>query len=100
MITRSAGHLQVSGEVTMATVSALYGQSLFSADDKKLGDNLLIDLGKLEKVDSSAVSLMLAWTREARRNQIALSFVNVPNNLMSLARLYGVAELLTLAAAE
>ena len=101
MITRKDDSLQVTGNVTIATVSALLSESLkLQAESGPNGGKLLIDFAGLEKVDSSAVSLMLVWLREAQRNKVILSFINVPDNLMSLAKLYGVAELLTLSAAE
>ena len=101
MITRTGDRLQVaglqvSGDVTMATVSALLNQGL----KPRANSEMVIDFARLEKVDSSAVSLMLVWVREAQRNKVILSFINVPDNLMSLAKLYGVAELLTLSTAE
>ena len=86
----------MSGDVTMATVSALLNQGL----KLRANGEMVIDFARLEKVDSSAVSLMLVWLREAQRNKVILSFINVPGNLMSLAKLYGVAELLTLSTAE
>ena len=101
MITRTGdglqvAGLQVSGDVTMATVSALLNQGL----KPQANSNMVIDFARLEKVDSSAVSLMLVWLREAQRNKVSLRFIHVPYNLMSLAKLYGVAELLTLSTAE
>ena len=39
---------------------------------------------------------MLCWLREAERGNITLCFSNIPENLMSLARLYGVADMLPL----
>mgnify|MGYP000622031839 CR=1 FL=1 len=85
--------MQVNGNLTMDTVSALFKERL----KPEHGGNLEIDFSGLEKVDSSAVSLMLVWTREARRSRIDMRFVNVPDNVVSLAKLYGVADLLTLA---
>jgi len=96
VITRTGDRLQVSGNVTMTTVSALFNEGL----KPEAGSNMVIDLAQLEKVDSSAVSMMLVWLREAQRNKVTLHFSNVPGNLMSLAKLYGVAELLPLSAAE
>ena len=53
-------------------------------------DGLVVDLSQLEEVDSSAVSLVLEWLREAQRNQRKLRFTKLPDNLKSLATLYGV----------
>ena len=88
--------MQVSGNVTIKTVSALFSEGL----KPEMNSNMVIDLAQLEQVDSSAVSMMLAWLRDAQRNKVTLHFANVPGNLMSLAKLYGVAELLPLSTAE
>ncbi len=100
MITRTGDGLQVSGSVTIATVRALFNEGLRLQGDYKVGSEMLVDLARLEKVDSSAVSLMLIWLREAQRNKINLRFTNVPDNLLSLTKLYGVAELLPLGTIE
>lgn len=97
MITRTGDHLHLSGSVIIATVNSLFNESL---NTQAGSGNLVIDFGGVEKVDSSAVSLMLVWTRAAQRNKVNLRFTHVPDNLMSLATLYGVAELLALSTAE
>jgi len=76
----------------METVGELFNTGLQPDGDGAL----VVDLGKVETVDSAAVSLLLSWLRRGQLNQVAISFANVPDNLMSLARLYGVAELLPL----
>jgi len=92
VITRDGDCLQVSGRLTMETVAVLFNTALQPEGD----DGLVVDLEKVEAVDSAAVSLLLSWLRRAQSNQIAISFAHVPDNLLSLARLYGVAELLPL----
>lgn len=96
MIERAGGRLQVSGDVTMATVSALFTEGLHLNRNGEAVSAFVVDFSQLGTVDSSAVSLMLAWLREAQRNNTQLKFANVPDNLFSLANLYGVAELLNL----
>lgn len=54
----------------------------------------VFDLGRVSQVDSSALSLMLSWQREAQAGSIALNFRNIPDSLHSLAHLYGLAELI------
>ncbi len=53
-----------------------------------------VDFARVGKVDSSALSLMLAWRRRAQAAGRRLEFRNVPDSLISLARLYGVDTLL------
>ncbi len=84
----------------MATVSALFKEGLKLQAGNKVSSEMLIDFAQLEKVDSAAVSIMLGWLREAQRNKVSLRFVNVPGNLLSLAKLYGVDELLPLGTSE
>ena len=45
-------------------------------------------------VDASAVARLLEWRRQAARRGKTLEFVNLPPNLLALATLYGVAELI------
>ncbi len=54
----------------------------------------VVDFTHAGKVDSSALSLMLAWRRHALAAGRTLEFRNVPDSLMSLAKLYGVSELI------
>lgn len=54
----------------------------------------MIDLAELKTVDSSAVAALLAWQRAALAKGRSLTFTNLPDNLKSLAQLYGVDPLL------
>lgn len=90
MISRAGDCLQVSGRLTMETVNALFGTAL----EPGAKGELRIDLSQVEAVDSAAVSLLLSWLRRSQRGNVALHFLNPPENLLSLARLYGVAEML------
>ena len=55
----------------------------------------VFDLGQVETVDSAAVSVMLAWQRAAAQNGSKLDLVNLPKQLLSLTKLYGVCELVS-----
>jgi phospholipid transport system transporter-binding protein len=92
VIARDGDRLVMSGPLTLETVKALYDRGLQAAGDTSLE----VDMSAVEAVDSSAVSLMLNWLREAQRDNVHLFFSHVPDNLLSLARLYGVEELLPL----
>lgn len=54
----------------------------------------IFDLGSVKATDSSAVAVLLAWQRAARTAGVALSYINLPDSLKSLAELYGVDEFL------
>jgi phospholipid transport system transporter-binding protein len=51
------------------------------------------DLAGLSQVDSSALSLLLGWRRVASSQNRTVRFLNIPDSLVGLAKLYGVAEL-------
>jgi len=95
MIARDGNIVRLAGPLTLHTVRALYDQGLRAQGQS----HLEVDLSQVETVDSAAVSLMLVWLREAQQHEVSLQFNNVPENLLSLARLYGVADLLSLPAA-
>lgn len=94
MISREGDRLILSGRITMDTVTAL-----FNADLAAGSGALVVDFAGVEALDSAAVSLLLSWVRRARRENVTLSFANIPPTLSSLAHLYDVAELLPLNAA-
>jgi phospholipid transport system transporter-binding protein len=61
---------------------------------KFVAPHVTVDLGGLTEVDSTAISLLLEWRREAQRGNRKITFVNLSDNLKSLAALYGVSDLL------
>lgn len=90
MISRDGNRYVIEGAVTMDTVRAVAEQGARLFDDAEV----VVDFGAVEEADSSAVSLMLEWLREARRRGRELKFVNLPASVKSLALLYGVEGLL------
>ena len=88
--TLSANKLSVRGAVTIDNVVTVAERGIVMFDR----ENLIIDLGPVTDVDSSAVSMLLQWEREARRRNRQIRFENVPQKLQSLIRLYDVSELI------
>ncbi|MEQ1526822.1 MAG: STAS domain-containing protein [Gallionella sp.] len=80
----------VQGDVTMEAVPALLAQGLQHLGSK----DMVVDLSQTQAVDSAAVSMLLAWQRAAQNGQRALRIEHLPENLLSLAKLYGVEEML------
>jgi len=83
----------VSGPLTIDTVR---GHQLFPFDQKVVSGPLVVDLEQVDIVDSAAVSLMLSWLRQAKVQNVDISFIHVPKNLQSLVDLYGLSEVLPL----
>jgi phospholipid transport system transporter-binding protein len=86
--------LAVTGDLTFATIPDVLKQSAEFEARPDLPDRLVIDFVGVSGVDSSAVALLLEWRREALRRGKSLVFTNLPANLVALARLYGVADLI------
>lgn len=84
--------MQVVNRLTIETVTPLFKNGLQAAGEMPL----VVDLAQVKTVDSAAVSLLLAWLREAQRSNMTLCYAHIPENLLSLARLYGVADMLPL----
>jgi len=80
----------VSGSLVMDSASALLDASRAHA----LPSAGLVDLARVERVDSAAVAVMLAWKRRAVAEGKSLAFTGLPQSMASLAALYGVQELL------
>lgn len=57
------------------------------------GGATVFDLAGVEQVDSAALSLLLAWRRQAQAAGLDLNYRNLPESIRSLAELYGVDEL-------
>ena len=54
-----------------------------------------VDCAPLKQFDSSALAVLLAWQRAATARGAALTVVNLPAGLASLAQAYGVNTLLS-----
>lgn len=92
MMKREGGRLLVSGRLTMDTIGTQFGDAMQPLEGKAW----TIDLAAVETADSAAVSLLLGWLRNAQSHGASVTFANVPENLRSLANLYGVADVLSL----
>jgi phospholipid transport system transporter-binding protein len=89
MIECTDGRCTLKGAVTLENALALreQGLRLLTAPEVSL------DLAGVTEVDSTALSLLFEWRRAALAANRRIRYVNLPENLTSLARLYGVTEL-------
>ncbi len=87
-ITQQANQWHVSGEVLMDNANAILSQS----NAFEMPAELEINFSAVTDVDTATLSLMMEWQRRALASGCKISFANLPENLNSLAELYGVAE--------
>jgi phospholipid transport system transporter-binding protein len=90
MMRVEGSRLSVSGPATLATASRLLAEARAALE----AGVTEVDLGEVTDVDSSFLAVLFAWMREAKEHGRALQLRRAPDDLVSLARLYGVAELL------
>jgi len=90
----SSEALAITGELTFATIPDVLAQSAEYEARADLPQRLVIDFTGVSGVDSAAVALLLEWRRQALRRGKTLDFTNLPANLVALAQLYGVADLI------
>jgi phospholipid transport system transporter-binding protein len=80
----------VAGALTVDSAAHVLALS----EDAALPETGVVSLAEVRAVDSAAVAVMLAWRRRATDEGRKLAFVDVPQNLVALAELYGVERLL------
>lgn len=93
MIYCDGNHLGIQGAVTVNNVVTVMAQVAVVISNH---DELVIDLAGITDVDSSAVSMLLEWQRQAGKKQQQLHLVNIPQGLRSLIQLYGISALIPL----
>jgi phospholipid transport system transporter-binding protein len=85
------GQWQVTGELGFATVPKLYktGYDVITEHE-----NLVFDLQDIIALDNSGLALLTAWVRLAKKLDKTISFVNLPNKLLDIAKLSGLEDIL------
>lgn len=86
--------LKIEGALNFASMPRLLSETSAYAMQQDLPDYLAIDFANVTEIDSSAVALLLHWRRQAARLDKALRYIHIPANLLSLAELYGVDQLI------
>ncbi|HVY06052.1 MAG TPA: STAS domain-containing protein [Burkholderiales bacterium] len=89
MIVRKADRYLVEGPMTFATAAALLAEG-----DAMEGSDIIVDLAGVTAADSSALSLLMEWTRRSRNGGRRIAYANLGPNLRNLAGMYGVIDLL------
>jgi phospholipid transport system transporter-binding protein len=86
--------LALKGDVTIASLPQWLRIGEEFASQKELPQLLVLDLAEVTEFDSATIALMLEWQRKARALGRELRYEHLPANLLSLAELYGVDDLL------
>ena len=91
--------IEVSGQLAKVTsvMTLASAKSLLEEGARLIADSVTdFDLAAVTEVDSSGLAVVFGWLREAQRLGKTIRIVNLPQNLSSLAQVYGVSDLLPL----
>ncbi|MDI1297594.1 STAS domain-containing protein [Methylotenera sp.] len=91
-ITELADKWHVSGDVLVDNANLILKLSATF----KMNGEIEVDFSGVDNVDTSALSLMLEWQRRAITENCKIKFTNLPENLSSLADLYGIQDFIPL----
>jgi len=87
------GRLLLAGELSFATVPRLWetSRNLLRED----GD-LHIDLKDVQRSDSAGLALLVEWMRVARQLGKPIEFLNIPAQMLAIARVSSLDQILPL----
>lgn len=88
---KGPGHYILCGELTFDTVPAIWREQRIPFEE---GQALVIDLQQVDRADSAGLALLMEWLRTARREKVDIRFTNVPAQMLSLARVSSLEQIL------
>ena len=91
--TAANGRVEIHGELNFASVALLWNTSRQRLHE---GDALDIDLSHVERSDSAGLALLVECLRDARQSGKTIRFFNIPAQMLAIARVSGLDEVLPL----
>lgn len=79
-------HYLAEGDLTFFTINK---KTIHSLEFLRSVDELCIDLTKINRADSAGLALLIEWIKHSKLYRTHLSFINIPEQLLILARLSG-----------
>ena len=77
--------LKLSGRLNFSSVA-----HLLRANGWLQGDQLKVDMSDVEHSNSAGLALLLEWMKIAQQKGLKIKYHNVPEQLLVIARAYGV----------
>ena len=78
----------LAGDLTFATINK---KTVALCDFKKINCEVVIDLSQITHSDSAGLALLIEWLKISSTTQGQLRFKNIPQQLLTLAKLSGFA---------
>jgi phospholipid transport system transporter-binding protein len=94
---QSDGLFLLSGELSFSSVPGMLSESqrLLAGHSDSISA-LTIDLQGVGRSDSAGIALLVEWARNAHSKNIEITFINMPAQMLALARLSGLEAVLGL----
>ena len=86
IVEQTKGHFVVEGELTFFNLNK---KTIASFDFLKSDQKICIDLQKIAVADSAGLALLIEWIKHSNHYTTELTFKNVPQQLITLAKLGG-----------
>lgn len=93
LVENDDGSWLLQGELGFSSVSAVLEHAGVNMLAKK---QLTVDLKDVTRADSAGLALLVEWLRESELAGNSIEFVNVPAQLLSIARVCGLDDILSL----
>lgn len=93
---QESGTVQVSGELCMDSMIAIMAEADGMFSNVPAGSALNVDLAGVSRSDSTGLALLLDWMRRAQQARQDITFHNMPEQMLSIARASGLEQLLPL----
>lgn len=87
LIKHSKGNYFIQGDLTFLSLDQ---KKRLPFDFLKDSTDNCIDLEKVTNADSAGLALVLEWIKKSRRYNTKLTFKNIPQQILTLARLSGL----------
>jgi phospholipid transport system transporter-binding protein len=87
------GRLEIHGDLSFESVPGLWNDCR-----SRLADNseLEIDLSHVQRSDSAGLALLVEWLRQARQTGKTIRFLNIPAQMLAIARVSCLDQVLPL----
>jgi phospholipid transport system transporter-binding protein len=87
-----SNELVVTGELNFSSVMKLWKKSLPLLRDI---NEISIDLAQVTHSNGAGLALLVEWLRYAKEQRKKINFKNMPDKLLSIARVSGIADLIS-----
>jgi phospholipid transport system transporter-binding protein len=92
-ITDDNGRLAIAGDLSFATIPRLWERWRSLGEGKQALD---VDLRAVQRSDSAGLALLIAGLRHARQTGQSVRFFNIPEQMLAIARVSGLEDMLPL----